>query len=206
MWCTAGDRHGMYGPIWWCLVSPDKVISCMAWDGDVPYGWSWLLTLVWADGIQPYWYFHTYTGLVALLDTVQSSFLNITSSTGYEPSASYNLYSKILYLYVTIFSFKNPNPLTTISAHQPQHHQHHSLYIVTFLSSFTLNMLNESYMSGHHYVRKLTEETYPMGKQKMHWLLIAMKAYMIGTGVEPIPRCNGVALRAMQVDCCNRAN
>jgi len=42
---------------------------------------------------------------------------------------------KILYLYLTLKSLKNPNPLTTIPAHQPQHHHHPSLYIVTFLTS-----------------------------------------------------------------------
>jgi hypothetical protein len=52
------------------------------------------LTLVRADGIQPYWYVHIYTGLVALSDTIQLSFSSITISTGYEPSACYNLYSK----------------------------------------------------------------------------------------------------------------
>ena len=45
------------------------------------------MTLVRADGIQPYWYVHIYTGLVALLDRIQSSFSSITISTGYEPSA-----------------------------------------------------------------------------------------------------------------------
>jgi len=39
------------------------------------------LTLVRADGIQPYWYVHIYTGIVALLDRIQSSFSIITIST-----------------------------------------------------------------------------------------------------------------------------
>ena len=39
------------------------------------------MTLVRADGIQPYWYVHIYTGLVALLDRIQSSFSIITIST-----------------------------------------------------------------------------------------------------------------------------
>jgi len=46
----------------------------MAGDGDDLYGQSSLLTLVRADGIQPYWYGHIYTGLVALLDRIQSIF------------------------------------------------------------------------------------------------------------------------------------
>jgi hypothetical protein len=39
------------------------------------------LTLVRADGIQSYLYFHIYTGLVALLDRIQLSFSIITIST-----------------------------------------------------------------------------------------------------------------------------
>ena len=39
------------------------------------------MTLVRADGVQPYWYVHIYTGLVALLDRIQSSFSSITIST-----------------------------------------------------------------------------------------------------------------------------
>jgi len=53
-------------------------MSCMAGDGDVSYGRRRLLTLVRADGIQSYLYFHIYTGLVALLDRIQLSFSIIT--------------------------------------------------------------------------------------------------------------------------------
>jgi hypothetical protein len=56
-------------------------MSCMAGDGDILYGQRGLLTLVRADGIQSYLYFHIYTGLVALLDRIQLSFSIITIST-----------------------------------------------------------------------------------------------------------------------------
>jgi len=72
-------------------------------------------------------------GLVALLDYIQSSFSIITIWTGYEPGARYNFYFTILNK-----SLKTPNPLTTIPAHQPQHHHHLSPSIVTFLTSSTL--------------------------------------------------------------------
>jgi hypothetical protein len=143
-------------------------MSCIAGDGDILYGQRGLLTLVRADGIQSYLYFHIYTGLVALLDRIQLSFSIITISTGYEPGAHYNLYSKILYLDLTIKSLKNPNPLTSIPAHQPQHHHHLSLSIITFLTSSTLNKSNEVFKTGHSNVPKLTEENYPVWKQKIH--------------------------------------
>jgi hypothetical protein len=113
---------------------------------------------------------------------------------------------KILYLYLTLESLKNPNPLTTIPAHQPQHHHYLSLYIVTFLTSSTLNMSNETFKSGHDYVRKLTEENYPIWKQKIRQVLITNKADNIVTSVEPLPPGNGVALRPLQENWHNRGN
>jgi hypothetical protein len=104
---------------------------------------------------------------------------------------------KRLYLYLTIKSLKNPNPLTTIPAHQPQHHHHPSLYIIIFLTSSTLNMLNETFKSGHGYVPKLTKGNYPIWKQKICQVHIAKKAYNIVTGVEPLSPGNGVALCAL---------
>jgi len=50
------------------------------------------LTLVRADGIQPYWYVHIYTGLVALLDRIQLSISSVNISIGYEPGALYELF------------------------------------------------------------------------------------------------------------------
>ena len=81
MSCTVGDRDVLYGRRPRCLVWPDMEISCIAGDGDVSYGRRRLLTLVRADGIQPYWYVHIFTGLMALLDRIQSSFSSSTSST-----------------------------------------------------------------------------------------------------------------------------
>jgi len=81
MSCTAGGGDVLYSRRRRCLVWPETEISRMAGDGDVSYGWRWLLTLVRADGIQPYWYVHIYTGLVALLDRIQTSFSIITIST-----------------------------------------------------------------------------------------------------------------------------
>jgi len=154
MSCTVRDGDVLNGRRRRCLVWPEMEISCMAQNGDISYSRRLLLTLVRAKGIQPYWYVHVYTYLVALLNRLQLSFLNITISTGYEPSARYNLYSKILYLCLTIKSLKNHNPLTSISAHQPQHHHHQSLYLVTFLTSTTLNMSIESFKSSHGHVPK----------------------------------------------------
>jgi len=45
---------------------------------------------------------------------------------------------KILYLCGTIKNLRNPNPLTTIPANQPQHDYNPSRYIITFLTSSTL--------------------------------------------------------------------
>jgi hypothetical protein len=107
---------------------------------------------------------------------------------------------KILYLYLTLKSIQNPNPLTTIPANQLQHHHHPSLYIVTFLTSSTLNMSNETFKSGHSYVPKLTEENCPIWMQKMRRVLITKKAYNIVTCVEPLSSGNVAALRALQDD------
>jgi len=114
---------------------------------------------------------------------------------------------KILYLYVTLKSLKNPNPLTTIPAHQLQHHHNLSLSIVTCLTSSTLkNMSNETFKTDHGNVPKLTEENYPVWKQKIRQVLIAMKAYNIVTSVELLPLGNGVALRSLQERWHGRAN
>jgi hypothetical protein len=113
---------------------------------------------------------------------------------------------KILYLYLTLKSLKNSNSLTTIPAHQPQHHHHPSLYIVIFITSSTLKMSNETFKSGHGYVPKLTEENYPIWKQRIRRVLITKKAYNIVTGVEPLPPGNGIALRALHEHCHDRAN
>jgi hypothetical protein len=104
----------------------------------------------------------------------------------------------ILYLYLTLKSLKHPNPLTTITAHQPQHHHHQSLYIVTFLTSSTLNMSNETFKSGHAYVPKLTDDNHPVWKQKIKRVLIAKKAYNVNNRVEPLPPGNSVTLHALQ--------
>jgi len=101
---------------------------------------------------------------------------------------------------------KNPNPLTTIPAHQPQHYHHPSLYIVTFLTSSTLNMSNKTFNSSHGYVPKLTEENYPIWKQNIRRLRIVKKDYNIVTWVKPLSLGNGVALRALQEDWHDRAN
>jgi hypothetical protein len=107
---------------------------------------------------------------------------------------------KILYLYLTLKSIQNPNPLTTIPANQLQHHHHPSLYIVTFLTSSTLNMSNKTFKSGHSYVPKLTEENCPIWMQKMRRVLITKKAYNIVTCVEPLSSGNVATLRALQDD------
>jgi hypothetical protein len=97
-------------------------------------------------------------------------------------------------------SLQNPNRLTTIPDHQPQPDHHLSLYIVTFITSFTLNKSNELFLSSHGNVPKLTEETYPVGKQKIRQMLISKKAYNVITGVELLPPCNSVALSVLQED------
>jgi len=61
-------------------------------------------------------------------------------------------------------------------------------------------MSNETFKSGHGYVPKLTEENYPIWKQKIRRVLIAKKAYNIVTAVEPLPPSNHIALHALQED------
>ena len=119
--------------------------------------------------------------LVALLDYIQSTFSIITIWTGHEPSAQY-------YFYLTILNkiLKNPNPLTTIPAYQPQHHHHLSPSIITFLTTSTFNMSNETFKSGHGYVPKLTEENYPIRKEKICRVLNSKKDYNIVSSVEPL--------------------
>ena len=93
MSCTVGGGYVSYSRRRRCFVWLEIKMSSMAGHDDVPYGQRWQLTLVWADGIRLYWYFHIYNGLVALLDRIQSSFTSITISTGYTPGACFNLYS-----------------------------------------------------------------------------------------------------------------
>jgi len=67
-------------------------------------------------------------------------------------------------------------------------------------------MSNETFMSGHGYEPKFSEQNYSIWKQKIHRVLIAKKAYNIVTGVEPLPPGNGVTLRALQEEWHDRAN
>ena len=53
---------------------------------------------------------------------------------------------------------------------------------------------------------QLTDENYPIWKQKIHQVLIAKKAYNIVTSVEPLPPGNGVTLRALHEAWQDRAN
>jgi hypothetical protein len=112
----------------------------------------------------------------------------------------------IFYLTILNKSLKNPNPLTTIPGHQPKHHHHLSPSIITFLTSSTLNMSNETLKSGHGDVPKQTAENYSVRKQKIRRVLIAKKAYNIVTGVEPLPPGNSVPQCALQDDWHDRAN
>jgi len=105
-----------------------------------------------------------------------------------------------------IKSLKNRNPLTTIPAHQPQHHHHLSPSIVTFTISSTLNMWNETFKTGHGNVPQWTEENRRVWKQMVCRVLIANTAYNIITAAELLPPGNGVALRALQENWHDRAN
>jgi hypothetical protein len=67
-------------------------------------------------------------------------------------------------------------------------------------------MSNKTFTSGHCYVPKLTEETWPICKHTIRGVLIAKITYNIVTRVEPFPPCEGVALRALQEDWYDRAN
>jgi len=55
---AAGDEPRMAGAEICCMAGED--VSCMAGDGDVLYSQRWLLTLILADGIQPYLRSHIY--------------------------------------------------------------------------------------------------------------------------------------------------
>jgi hypothetical protein len=106
----------------------------------------------------------------------------------------------MLYLYLTIKSLKNPNLLTTILVYQLQHHHHLSPSIVSFQTSSTLNMSNETFKTTHGNVPKLSEENYPVWNQKIHQVLIAKKAYNIVTGAELLPSGNGITLCTLHED------
>ena len=67
-------------------------------------------------------------------------------------------------------------------------------------------MSNKTFKSGHSYVPELTEENYPIWKQKIRRVLSAKKAYTIVTAVKPLPPCNRIALRALQDDWHDIAN
>jgi hypothetical protein len=67
-------------------------------------------------------------------------------------------------------------------------------------------MSNKTFKTDHGNVSNLTEENYPVWKQKIRRVLIAKKAYNIVTGVELLPVGTGVALRLVQESWHDRAN
>jgi len=67
-------------------------------------------------------------------------------------------------------------------------------------------MSNETFKTDHGNVPKLTEENYPVWKQKIHRVLIAKKAYDIVTGVGLLPVGNSVALCPLQASWHDRSN
>jgi hypothetical protein len=67
-------------------------------------------------------------------------------------------------------------------------------------------MSNETFKTDHGNVPKLTEENYPVWKEKIRRVLLTKRASDIVTGVELFPVGNGVALRALQESRHDRAN
>jgi hypothetical protein len=67
-------------------------------------------------------------------------------------------------------------------------------------------MSNETFKTNHGNVPKLTEENYPVWKQKIRRVLIAKRAYNIVSSVELLPVGNGVALRPLPETWHDRAN
>jgi len=67
-------------------------------------------------------------------------------------------------------------------------------------------MSNEIFETDHGNVPKLPQDKYPVWKQKISLVLIAMKAYNIVTGVELLPVGNGVTLCPLQESWHDRAN
>jgi len=67
-------------------------------------------------------------------------------------------------------------------------------------------MSNETFKTNHGNVPKLTEENYPVWKQKIRRVLIAKRAYNIVSSAELLPVGNGVALRPLQETWHDRAN
>jgi len=67
-------------------------------------------------------------------------------------------------------------------------------------------MSNGTLKTDHGNVPKLTEENYPVLKQKICRVLVAKKAYNIVTGVELLPVGNGVTLHLLQESWHDRAN
>jgi hypothetical protein len=67
-------------------------------------------------------------------------------------------------------------------------------------------MSTETYMTDYGAMSKLTENNYPIWKGKARRVLIAMKAYDIVTGEEPLPVGVGKAVRTQQCEWHKRAN
>jgi hypothetical protein len=67
-------------------------------------------------------------------------------------------------------------------------------------------MSNETFKTDHGNVPKLTEENYPVWKQKICRVLIAKKTYNIVTSIELLPVGNSMALRPLQGSWHDRAN
>jgi len=67
-------------------------------------------------------------------------------------------------------------------------------------------MSKETFKTDHGNVPNLTEENYPVWKQKIRQVLIAKKAYDIVTGVELLLVGNGVALHPLQDSWHDQAN
>jgi len=158
------------------------------------------LPLVRAVGRQPCWYVHIYDSLLALLDRIKKDSLVSIFQQVMSPALATIFTPQILYLYLTIKTLKNPNPLRTIPAHQPQHHHHLSLSMVTILTSSTLNMSNEIFTSGQGYLPKPTDENKPIWKQQICHILSAKMAYNNVTGVDLHSFGNIVALHTLQGD------
>jgi len=59
-------------------------------------------------------------------------------------------------------------------------------------------MSNKTFKTDHGNVPKLTEENYPVWKQKICRVLIVKKAYNIVTGVELLPVSNGDTVHLLQ--------
>lgn len=91
--------------------------------------------------------------------------------------------TQIVWSYLTIHSLNTISPLSIIPAYQRQHYHHETCSIITFLTSFTLNMSSETFQTGQSNLRKMTKDRHHIWMQKICPVFITQKVYIMVTCV-----------------------